>query len=144
MVEFIIKRISILLVFVMAFALSCNTKSNNQKIPRKIIIQSVNLILADKHYQNSIYKDFRIERNILVDDVEPFKIDTFEVKMVDKMLVDENQNFSSIYFYKYSRISGGDIEVELTIYPSKNYVKFYFSKKNDKDWKLLNRQDWQF
>ena len=147
MEEYIISRYRIILTIIVLLGLnSCSGVNCENKIPTNLILKSINLILKDKRYQRIVHNKIRIERNDLIDDIQPSNIDTFNVEMINKLKENDTayNHVSTFYFYKYTNIAGGDIEIEFTVYPSKKYVKFYFTKDENKKWKLKNREDWQF
>jgi len=146
MAEYIISKCRIILAIIVIGLNSCSDNNCENKIPTEITLKSINLVLKDKRYQKSVHNKIRIERNNLIDDIQPFKIDSFSIEMINKLKESDSayNHVSTFYFYKYTNIAGGGIEIEFTVYPSKKYVKFYFAKDENKKWKLQAREDWQF
>lgn len=146
MEEFIIKKINVFIVFAIMFGISCNNNHNIHKIPEKIIEKSLYIILNDSNYKH-LKKEIRVERNSLINDIPFKKINTFNIEMLNKQ--EDNSKIyskiSSFYFYKYTTFAdNGDVEIEFTLYPSKDYFRLFFKQTTKNDWKCTEKQKWNF
>lgn len=145
MEEYIIEKTRIFIVSILLVLLiSCESKRQND-IPDKIIIKSLSFILNNKKYSRFSQKEVRIEQNTLTRNITPFKIGSFNVRMIEKLNENDTvfSHISSFFFYKYSRYDTGDIEVEFIISPRKQYVKLLFTKERN-NWVCINSELWQY
>lgn len=143
MEEFTIKKISLLIITFLLLFISCNNRVKINIIPQDIVITSTRDILTDKKFSRHIYLDVCIEKNILVNSIKPFEVDTFKINMIGEMKVNEKikQNLSVISFYKYVQFTNGSVEVEFYISTTNEYVKMHLTKSGN-NWICTEKESW--